>query len=496
MSSSRIAPSSTAVGACPAPAPVPAWAVALAVPAGAVLIGGASVLGPVAVLGLGLAGGLALVLLARPALAVLVVVAVAPVISGVRRDVPVPGLRLTEVLILGVLGAILALGWSGWRPRWTGIEWATLGYVAATVVLSATGAAWQGSGLDIATVAVLLAPIQFLLLSRTISITLLSEWLRRSALRAVLLASVPVSMITVLQYLDVGSVLPWTSAITGHENVQHAVSLGFAVRATGPFDHWHVLAGYLLPVVLVAVALLLDDTQRVMSRPALWATLGASLVALTMTFTFTAMFGLVAGILVLGLLAGRLGSIARWGVIVALPIVALLGPYMSERVEEQFRPRAGDDRPALLPETIDYRFQVWQEEYLPAVAESPVLGYGPELPDTITWGYSESMYLSLQLRGGVLLVLTFAVLVWAFLAVMAAPARSPDATVRIPAQVVIAVTVVLIPMHATFPYFASPGMPHVIWVLAGIALAGRWQAERTTSGRPTPNTTTTEEMSR
>lgn len=458
------------------PRPVPTWAVGAAGLVGALAIGVAAALGPVVALALGVGGGVGLVLLQRPVLAVLTVVAVAPVISGVQRGFPVPGLRLAEVLILGLLGAVLVFGWAGWRPRWSGIEWATLGYVAATVVLSVTGAKVAGSGIDAGTVAVLLAPVQYLLLSRVVSVTLVTPEWRRRGLRGVLFASIPVSLITVLQYLDVGPVLAWTTAMTGYENLQHAVSLGFAVRATGPFDHWHVLAGYLLPVVLVAVALLLDDDQRIVGRTALLTTLGLAMLALTMTFTFTAVFGLIAGILVVGVLTGRLGSIARWSVLAALPLVALLGPYMGDRVEEQFRVRAGEDRPAFVPETIDYRLDVWQEQYFPAVAESPAVGYGPELPDSITWEWSESMYLSLQLRGGVLLVLTFAVLIWAFLAVMVPAARSADPTTRVPAQVVIAVMIALVPMHATFPYFASPGMPHVIWALAGIAVAGLRQA--------------------
>ncbi len=440
----------------------------------ALIVSGATLIGPVAAVALAVLGAGTLVVLTRPATAVLIVTALVPVTSGVQRGYPIPGLRFSEVLLVLFLGTVLLTGWNGWRPRWSALEWGTLGYTVATVVFASAGAAINAISVGPGTLFALLLPVQFLLLSRATSVTLTTYELRRSALRLILMASVPVSMIALLQYLDIGPVRSMIIELTGAQNFERAQALGFAARATGPFDHWHVLAGYLLPVVLLGVALLLDRTQQIMSTAGLAACVGASIIAMTLTFTFTTAFGLLVGIGLIAARAGRLGNVLKVGVLAAVVLGVLLGPSMGERISEQFEPRAGRNRASFVPETVDYRFEVWQDQYLPAVADSPVLGYGPELPASITWVYTESMYLSLQLLGGLPLVLAFGALVWTFLASMAPGQRSRDPSVQAPARAVIAVTIVLIPMHAIFPYFASPGLPHLVWLLAGVALGGRW----------------------
>ncbi len=454
-------------------APHPALVV-MGVVALALIVSGATMIGPVAALALAVVGAVALVLLTRPATAVLVVAALVPVTSGVQRGYPVPGLRISEVLLVLFLGTVLVTGWNGWRPRWSALEWGTLAYTVATVVFASAGAAINATSVGPGTLFALLLPVQFLLLSRVTSVILTTYELRRSALRLILMASVPVSMIAVLQYLDVDPVRSMIVEVTGAQNFENAQALGFAARATGPFDHWHVLAGYLLPVVLVGVALLFDRTQQIMSTAGIAICVGACVIAMTLTFTFTTAFGLLVGVGLIAARAGRLGGLLKVGAVAAVVLVGFLGPSIGERVSEQFEPRAGRDRASFVPETVDYRFEVWQDQYLPAVADSPVLGYGPELPESITWVYTESMYLSLQLLGGLPLVLAFAALVWTFLSAMAPGRSSPDPSVQAPARAVIAVMIVLIPMHAIFPYFASPGLPHVVWLLAGVALGGQW----------------------
>lgn len=464
--------------------------IGLGVACGAVLVGALAASATSLAVLAAVALALVLAVVARPDQAVLVVVAVVPVVAGLRRDLPVPFLRLSEVLVLGLLGTVLIASWKGWRPRWSGLEWATLAYSVATVVLVSLGVVATGERLDLVVVVTLLLPLHLLLLSRAPAVTLITATRRRLALRALLLASVPVSAITYLQYLDVGPAAEWTAQLTGSDAVAEAVRLGFAARATGPFDHWHVLAGYLLPIVLITAALLLERDQRVMSRPGLGAVLVLALLALALTFTFTAAFGVLAGVAIIGILTSRFAALLRGGAVLAVVVLGLLGPLVGERVAEQFQPRPGQTAPVVLPETIDYRLEVWQDQYLGLIADSPLVGYGLEMPATIEWVYSESMYLNLQLRGGFLLVVAFGALVWAFLATMGPLARNADVTVRVPARVVLASTLVLIPMHAVFPYFASPGLPQVLWLLAGVALAGRWHR------RPQPDAPRHAEASR
>lgn len=413
----------------------------------------------------------------RPEAAVLIVSAIVPAASGIRRGLPVPGLRISEVLAIALLGTVVVAAWDGWRPRWSVLDWATLAYTVATVVFVSLGSAVSTSAPDPGTIPSLLLPAQFILLTRGATLALTTRHLRRLALRCVLFASVPVSLLVVLQYLAVGPIRPWITDLTASSSLSDAVALGFEVRATGPFDHWHVLAGYLLPVILLAVSLLLSGDESVVRRPTLLVCAALAMIATGLTFTFTAFAGLAIGVAAISLKVGRFRELLRIATLGSIVLMVLIGPAIAERVDEQFSAESGRDRAAFVPETIDYRFDIWGDQYLPAILDRPIVGYGVELPETITWVYSESLYLSLQLQGGLPLLIVYLALVWAFLAAMAAPTRDPDVTVSAPARAVTATTVALVPMHAIFPYLSSPGLPHVLWLLAGIALASRWRTE-------------------
>ena len=59
-----------------------------------------------------------------------------------------------------------------------------------------------------------------------------------------------------------------------------------------------------------------------------------------------------------------------------------------------------------------------------------------------------------------------------------------DTTRTAVASAVAAMVVVLVPLHAVFPYMVGLGLPQLLWALAGVAMAG---LPRTT--RPGPSAT-------
>ena len=74
-------------------------------------------------------------------------------------------------------------------------------------------------------------------------------------------------------------------------------------RATGPFAIWHDLGSYLFVIVLLGVALLVNQSYRVMKpRTLAWIVVLAG-IALITTVTITPIVGAAAGVLVLAVTA-------------------------------------------------------------------------------------------------------------------------------------------------------------------------------------------------
>jgi hypothetical protein len=429
--------------------------------------------------GLGIVPGVAalaavafgLVVLDRPVRGGLVLIAVVPILPGLRRGLPLPGLRLSEALIVGIAAIVLVRGDRDGAPPWGAFDWLAVAYAALTAVIGTVDVMARGDHLTVDNVNLLVGPAQFLLLYRAVAVSVRRHHARVLALRGVFLASIPVSLLAILQQLDVGGIRETMRSLTGSEVF---TSYGYELlpRATGPFPHWHLLAGYLVVVLLLGVALVFHRAWLdVLPTWVLATVLVLAAVALVLSVTITAMFGVVAGSLLLGLATGHVGKLLVWAGCAALVMNVAFGSVVTTRLSMQFPSTPGAASHSVVPQTIAYRFQVWKDQFLPAVAGRWVTGFGPDLPPNIQWRHTESLYLTLILRGGLPLLAVYLALMWALVATARrrTSAGAPELTAI--ARAVIALVIVLVPMHAVFPYFTASGMPHLLWALAGL-LAG------------------------
>lgn len=426
-----------------------------------VLVGAATALDPLLGAAALAAVAVGLALLERPQLTALLAVALVPATSGLERGFPVPGLRLSELLTVAFAAAVLLPGRRS-APRWRALDWLALLYVVATAGLGYAGALRHDIALDAAAIGTLVGPVQFLLLYRCVAVGLVTEHGRVRALRALIGPVVPVALLAVAQRFGPSRVNDLLTDVTGSTAYDENV-LYFVPRVTSAFPHWHVLGGYLMIVALLLVALLSSTRQRVAPPPVLWATLALATGALLLTLTAAVALGLLAGTLLLLRTARRPGrSLLVLGGGGALALAAGW-PLIAGRVSDQLT-GAGD---TWVPETLSTRMEIWTEQYAPVLADRLLLGYGPTLPPEVVWRYTESLYVSLLLRGGVLLLLVhtalFAVAVLTLRPRPGDPGSATDA-----ARALRAATIVLVPLHAVFPYFVTTGLPHVWWVLLAL----------------------------
>lgn len=445
----------------------------------ACVIGAAAAIEPAAAPLLATAIVLAAVIALRPEVGGWLLVATVPVTAGLRRGLLIPGLRPAEVIITGIAVIVIVACGRGRAPRWGAFDWLALAYVAATVGLGGFDLVARGEPLTTSALGTLLGPLQFLLLYRAVATALPSEGQRRVALRLLLLSSLAVSAAALLQLVG-GPVRPLLASLTGSDLFAQSLADG-QIRATGPFPIWHNLGGYLMTVVLIGVALALEPSRRVLSPRWTAIVVGAAAAALLATATAAPIAGAVGGVLYLAHRAGRLRLVAGRLVVAGLIGALLFSPILISRLDEQFSshkaaPESTAVHNPLVPETLAYRYELFEHQSLPALRGRWLTGYGPEQPPELRLGnfaWTESAYITVLLRGGVPLLLTFGALMVGFFALgRAAQGRGSPTQVAV-GRVLVAVVVILVPIHLIETYFLDTGPPHVLWALAGVAAARR-----------------------
>lgn len=462
------------------------------------LAGVAAGTGPVRGVEIALLVGLLLWGLHRPDQLVLAMLAVVPLTAGMKRGLPFAGLRLSEVVVCAV-GLVVVFATAARRSRqFDLLDAGAVAYVVVNVLAGGAAILVHPQPVGGDAVGVLLGPVPYFLLYFAVRSVVTDVAMVRKALRVLLLGVYPVCAVALAQFFDIGPARRLVVTLTGSESAPLSGE-GGVVRATGVFSHWHELGAYLLMLTLLALTLLLRRDQDVLPRKALVGILVLAGVSLLATTTLVVIAGALAGVL---WFAHRHGVLRR--ALLALAVAAavggaVLGPNLLTRISGQFKERQplyelSQISIPLLPQTISYRLQVWTEQYLPEVLRSPLVGWGPELPRIISWRFTESLYITLLMRGGVLLLLAYVGLVVAAVVVARRVPGTAAPEVRAVAAVVTTTAVLFAVMQTINPYFTSAGYPHVLWPLLGLLPAVPRFADRLRTSTPATRTPRTPEV--
>ena len=439
-----------------------------------VLVGTAVAVKPLAGVFVVLAVAVALALVRRPQVAIYLMVAVAPACAGLKRGLLVPGLRVSEFAIAGLAVLVLVFAPRARMPSWTRVEMMLLLYAAATAVLGGVDLAVRHAQLNGTELGTLLGPIQFVLLVRAVIAGLSQERYRIRAAHFMLGAATIVGIVSLLQLGNVGPTRSVLKALTGSEEFESALAGGVG-RVTGPFNIWHELAGFLMPSILLSVALLLSATslRARLRHGAVAAITGAALLS---TATIGPLIATVLGGLYLSWKRGVLHVVLAALVPVVLIVAIAFGGTLSGRASQQYSSSASGYRIPLLPESISYRYAIFHEQSEPALAGRWATGFGPNLPVQLTLGnfpFTETAYVTLLLRGGVPLLCIFILL----LLVVGRAARDAQRRASTDfewsvATVVLTMTVSYLILQLIESYLLDSGPPHAYWAVVGIMLAG------------------------
>jgi hypothetical protein len=427
------------------------------------LVAAATGVSPLVGLALIAALGVAFAVALNEMIGLVLLAALVPATSGLARGVPVPGVRLSQALI-GGLGVILLLCARRF-VRWTALDWLALLYAVATLVLGGWDMIKAGQHIGSSELQLLLGPFQFLLLYRAIVVTARTPERRALVLRLVLWASVPVALLAIGQQFN----FPGVRTLLVHLTHNDVYAAGSSARVTGPFPLWHNLAGYMFMILLTIAALLLRRVSNVLSRPVLIGIAAVDAVALIETLSIAPIIGVIAGVVILGVWLRGVTRVLAGAAVVVILAAALFGPRLSGRLTQEFSRSPGAQRSAVVPQTIQYRFDLWTSELLPLLKGHEVTGYGPVLPSQLQdFPYTESLYINLLYRGGVILLVVWVLLFGAMGFAGLRSRRDRDPLQQALGAVLLTAVLCLVFMQAIEAYFLDDGTPQVLWMLLGL----------------------------
>jgi hypothetical protein len=415
----------------------------------------------------------ALALAQRPQLSVYLMVTIAPACAGLHRGLLVPGLRISEAAIAGLGALVLLFAPRLRRPSWSGVEMLLLAYAVFTVALGGYDLLVREAPLTMTDLGTLLGPLQFVLLVRAVVVAMSEERYRVRAAQLLIAAAVLVALVALAQFGNVGPTRSVLTTLTGSSLYSSSLGEGIG-RVTGPFNIWHELAGVLMPSALLALALLLD-TRSPLRR----ACYGLALLLIVMALLSSAAVGVTIATVIGALYICWRRRVLHVALAFAVPLAVIAALFfagpLSGRAEQQYAPSAASYRSPLVPQSLSYRYALFQEQNAPALAGKWGTGYGPDLPPRLALGdfpFTQTTYVSLLMRGGVPLLVVFLVLILA----VVRSARRSQRQARTDfewslATVVLVMSVSYLFLQLIESYLLDSGPPHAYWAFVGLMLA-------------------------
>jgi len=408
--------------------------------------------------------------LLRPVVGAVLLVAVVPATSGFAPGFLVPNVRISEAVI-GLVGVtLLATVRRSEAVPWETLDWALLGYGLAWACCAVLAAVQLHQHLTMSDWGTAIGQLQFFLVYRGVRVAVRSPRERRLALAALMIASLPVAALAVLQEIRAPGIQSFINHLTGGLTAGIApTGAGTVARVTGPFVNWAALAGYLLPIVLVIVALALSKADV---RRARWfVVVGlAAAVAMVLTLEQSAIVCVLVGAFVLVRRYDRNGRVTRIFLVAGALVVVAASPVLIARFSHELGATPGTGRVPWVPETLSFRWSIWTKQYFPAILTRPLTGYGMLYPTTISWVAPESQYISFLMEGGVVMLIFFGILGWAMMRRTLDAVRGPDPTDRAIGCALAICVVSMLVMNLTWPFLSNGGMPQVMWALMALLL--------------------------
>jgi hypothetical protein len=406
----------------------------------------------------------------------LIVVGLCPVLSGISRGLGVGPFKLSEALLL-FAAALVLFQWPAAGQRLRAPDIGLIAYAALAGLFAASHTLLSESSIT-SFFRVGLVPTMLLLTYWTCSRSVRGAADLVAVLRWLLLASVVPAVLAIGQGFDVPGVRAALIKLTDGGSLATPGQPGVA-RVTSIFPDWHTFAAYLLIPTVLSMLLLLRRRWDVLPRYAVLGVLAVQGAALLLTVTTTVVAWAVAAVFLLGLRRGKLVQASAALLVVAVVGGTVFAGPISARIAEQEVVTAlveNAQYPPIVPQTIVYRLTVWNRDYVPLLQRALPRGLSNELPESVLFAHSENAYITLTLRGGLLLVVS-TIFVMVLLGRDLARWGRRDDLVSWVSDGLLSVLLFLPIAAMIWPYFTNAGFPQTFFsmtgAVTGAALAGK-----------------------
>jgi hypothetical protein len=457
-------------------------------PAARALRFGAAAAGGLAVAALTVAAPLAVALLAvgaaalaglsrgplRPIVLLVVVVVLIAFTSAMPRGLVVPLLAPNEALLLLVL--VVAVVEALLARRRNVIPSLVLVGIAAfalgTSFIPLGAYLLRGVSLETADFFSLLAPLHYLVLFWLFAHVPRGERERRAVVHVMVATGSIVALIGLLQAAGVGPVVALLERWYPHGHLDAA---GTAGRVTSVLGAWNALGLYLLTNLLLIAAVAVDE-KRPLGRLNLRVATALALLCLLATNLYSGLIGVVVGYALIKRLDPRgIGAVVPLVVIGAIGFVLLL-PELTLRFGQQF------GSGSWIPQTLGFRWYVWQEYFIPPIAASPIWGVHPTYGH-LAFPYPESQYIHYLFRSG--LVSLAGHLVWLgalTLSLVRMRRRLEERFARSLALVPLALMLVFSLIGLINPVFTYTASMASFWIVLGLVVNAHAERRSASAG--------------
>jgi len=207
----------------------------------------------------------------------------------------------------------------------------------------------------------------------------------------------------------------------------------------------------------------------VLSRGSLVAIALVDTVALVETLSIAPIIALVAGVAILGIYFKGITRVVAGLAVVIIAGLLVFGARIDARFTQEYGRAPGTQGSALVPQTIQHRFDLWTTELIPALKGHVVTGYGPALPPQFAnFPYTESLYINLLYRGGLVLLAIFLGLAVSMVVASMRARLDRDPLQKALGPAVAMAVVALVVIGFIESYFTDDGPPQVLWMLLGL----------------------------
>lgn len=409
-----------------------------------------------------------LVALANPVILCYLVISAIVLTSGIERGRLFPLLAGNEVSLLGALGIAVLITQINLRRKITLPKyywWALITLIGGVVIIPLVIYLLMGIRLTISNTFKMVAPIQYFLLFWLFTIIPKGESDRRKIVWWLLAFGLLVAIVGILQGVGIGFVDRILANLYASSHEEMAVRAG---RITSLLGSWNSLGLFMMTIIFLGWAILFE-VKQLQGRLFIMGVMALALLCLIASGSFAGIIGLVSGFFFLQFLSQhktRSLAFLLIGTFVAILSIILLYAYLQPLLDKRLNYQFGQG--GLVPHTLEFRFKVWREIFIPAIKKHFPWPVYPVVPSYYAWRFEESQYILLLFRKGLIGFLGF--LAWVVLTLTWSYRRyrNSQGFDKAIASVAFTITGVLVIAGFTNEVFSFAGTVDYLWILLAL----------------------------